>query len=293
MYCVRENRLSEAIAERDSIYAVIKGSAINNDGSLKVSYAAPSVEGQAAVISEALAVATVEASTVSYIETHGTGTPLGDPIEIAALTQAFRETTAEKGFCAIGSVKTNVGHLANAAGVVGLIKTALALKHQVIPASLHYEQPLPQIDFANSPFFVNRQLREWQSNDTPRRAGVSSFGMGGTNVHVVLEEAPEIGNGEPGQERERLSHLFTVSAKTEKGLQTAIAQYLTYLDSSSPAELADICFTANVGRKHFQHRLAVVVESKAELREKLAESKVGNAHPTGPASLILWATRSL
>lgn len=275
-------RLSEAIAQGDSIYAVIKGSAINNDGSLKVSYAAPSVEGQAAVISEALEVAGIDASTVSYIETHGTGTPLGDPIEIAALTQAFRESTTEKGFCAIGSVKSNVGHLANAAGVVGLIKTALALKHQLIPASLHYERPLPQIDFANSPFFVNSQLREWQSNSTPRRAGVSSFGMGGTNVHVVLEEAPDTGNGEsplsPPFERgeveenngDRPSHIFTLSAKTEKGLQEAIAQYLTYLDSSGSAELADICFTANAGRKHFNHRLAVVVASKSELREQLA-----------------------
>ena len=323
-------RLSEAIAEGDSIYAVIKGSAINNDGSLKVSYAAPSVEGQAAVISDALAIAGIDASTVSYIETHGTGTPLGDPIEIAALTQAFRESsskqsagvgaigespsgdvganggspsghaaptplqgcrgdsrTAPTGFCAIGSVKTNVGHLANAAGVVGLIKTALALKHKLIPASLHYERPLPQIDFANSPFFVNSQLREWESNGTPRRAGVSSFGMGGTNVHVVLEEAPETGNGEsplspPFQRREveenngeRPSHIFTLSAKTEKGLQEAIAQYLTYLDSDSPAELADICFTANAGRKHFNYRLAVVVDSKQELRQKLAESQKG------------------
>lgn len=273
-------RLSDAIADGDNIYAVIKGSAVNNDGSLKVSYAAPSVDGQAAVIAEAQAVAQIDASTVEYIEAHGTGTALGDPVEIAALTQAFRQTTTEKGFCAIGSVKTNVGHLANAAGVVGLIKTALALKHGKIPASLHFDTPNPKIDFANSPFFVNTHLRDWPSKSHPRRAGVSSFGMGGTNVHVVLEEAPEIGNGEPGQERERPSHLFTVSAKTEKGLQAAIAQYLTFLDSNSPAELADICFTANAGRKHFQHRLAVVVESKAELREKLAESKVGNAHPT-------------
>ncbi|NEO49846.1 MAG: amino acid adenylation domain-containing protein, partial [Moorea sp. SIO4A3] len=191
-------RLSDAIADQDSIYAVIKGSAINNDGSLKVSYAAPSVEGQAAVIAEAQAVAGIDASTVSYIEAHGTATPLGDPIEIAALTQAFRETTTETGFCAIGSVKTNVGHLANAAGITGLIKTVLALKHQQIPPSLNFEQPNPNIDFAGSPFYVNTKLSPWETKNTPRRAGVSSFGMGGTNVHVVLEEAPLTGNRESG-----------------------------------------------------------------------------------------------
>ena len=259
-------RLSDAIADQDSIYAVIKGSAINNDGSLKVSYAAPSVEGQAAVIAEAQAVAGIDASTVSYIEAHGTATPLGDPIEIAALTQAFRETTTETGFCAIGSVKTNVGHLANAAGITGLIKTVLALKHQQIPPSLNFERPNPNIDFAGSPFYVNTKLSPWAAKDTPRRAGVSSFGMGGTNVHVVLEEAPLTGNRESGiGNRERSSHIFTLSAKTEKALHELRQRYLSYLESHPETELANICFTANVGRKHFNHRLAVVVESRSAL----------------------------
>ena len=147
-------RLADALADGDCIHAVIKGSAINNDGSLKVGYTAPSVDGQARVIAEALAVSGIDAETVTYIEAHGTGTPLGDPIEIAALTQAFRASTEKNGFCAIGSVKTNIGHLDTAAGVAGLIKTVLALKHKMIPPSLHFEQPNPQIDFANSPFYV-------------------------------------------------------------------------------------------------------------------------------------------
>ncbi|MEQ9548564.1 MAG: amino acid adenylation domain-containing protein [Coleofasciculus sp. G3-WIS-01] len=279
-------RLADAIADGDKIDAVIKGSAINNDGALKVSYAAPSVEGQGAVIAQALTVAGIEANTISYVEAHGTGTPLGDPIEITALTQAFQETTPEKGFCAIGSVKTNVGHLANAAGIAGLIKTVLALKHRVIPASLHFETPNPRIDFANSPFFVNDKRREWETKDVPRRAGVSSFGMGGTNVHVVLEEAPGMGNKQQGignrqqatgnrqqgiGNRERPYHIFTLSAQTKKALSELKEAYITYLDTHPEVELSDICFTANVGRKQFQHRWAVIVASKAELREQLVQ----------------------
>ncbi|MCC3433252.1 MAG: polyketide synthase, partial [Microcoleus sp. PH2017_04_SCI_O_A] len=183
-------RLEEAIADGDYIHAVIKGCAINNDGALKVGYTAPSIDGQAQAIADALAIAEIPPETVSYIEAHGTGTPLGDPIEIAALTQAFSVDTKKKGFCAIGSAKTNIGHLDTAAGVAGLIKTVQALKHQLIPPSLHFEQPNPQIDFANSPFYVNTQLSEWKAGKSPRRAGVSSFGIGGTNAHVVLEEAP-------------------------------------------------------------------------------------------------------
>ena len=181
-------RLEDALNDRDTIHAVIKGSAINNDGSLKVSYTAPRIDTQAKVIRTAQVVAEVEPETITYIEAHGTGTALGDPIEIAALTQAFRSSTQKKGFCAIGSVKTNIGHLDTAAGVTGLIKTVLALKHKQIPPSLHFEQPNPEIDFANSPFYVNTTLSEWETNGTPRRAGVSSFGLGGTNAHVILEE---------------------------------------------------------------------------------------------------------
>src|SRR6185369_10295367 len=182
-------RLQDAIDDGDTIHAVIKGSAINNDGADKVGYTAPSVEGQAAVIEAALASAEVDAETVNYVEAHGTGTVLGDPIEIAALTEAFRRQTQNTNYCAIGSVKTNVGHLDAAAGVTGLIKTVLALKHKSIPPSLHFTAPNPHIDFAASPFYVNAKLSEWPRAAHARRAGVSSFGIGGTNAHVVLEEA--------------------------------------------------------------------------------------------------------
>lgn len=262
-------RLDEAIASGDNIYAVIKGSAINNDGAAKVSYTAPSVDGQIAAISEALAVAEIDARTVSYVEAHGTGTPLGDPVEIAALTTAFRQSTSsqDRNFCAIGSVKTNIGHLDVTAGVAGLIKTVLALHNQAIPPSLHFQQPNPNIDFPNTPFYVNTVLREWQTNGTPRRAGVSSFGMGGTNAHVVLEAAPiQVKNAEF---LERPLHLLTLSAKTEKALAELVSSYHNYLETHPEAEIADICFTANTGRQHFSHRLAVIAGSTKELLEQL------------------------
>ncbi|HSD45019.1 MAG TPA: beta-ketoacyl synthase N-terminal-like domain-containing protein, partial [Pyrinomonadaceae bacterium] len=191
-------RLREALADGDTIHAVIKGSAVNNDGSVKVGYTAPGVNGQAEVIAEAHAVSGVSPETITYVETHGTGTSLGDPVEVEALTRAFRHGTEAKRFCAIGSVKTNIGHLDAAAGVAGLIKTVLALKHRQIPPSLNFKTENPRIDFANSPFYVNGQLTEWKtSNGDPRRAGVSSFGIGGTNAHVVLEEAPAPVGSEP------------------------------------------------------------------------------------------------
>jgi amino acid adenylation domain-containing protein len=187
-------RLADAKRDGDPIYAVIKGSAINNDGSAKIGYTAPSAQGQAEVIAQALSAADVAADTITYVETHGTGTNLGDPIEVSALTRAFRQHTERRQFCAIGSVKTNIGHLDTAAGVAGLIKTVLALKHGEIPPSLHFAEPNPQIDFANSPFYVNASLQEWKTEDgVPRRAGVSAFGIGGTNVHVILEEATDRG----------------------------------------------------------------------------------------------------
>ena len=188
-------RLEDALADHDTIHAILLGSAINNDGSRKVGYLAPSVDGQAEVIAEALAVAGVEASEISYVETHGTGTRVGDPIEIKALTQAFRQSTQAKGYCAIGSLKTNIGHLDTAAGVASLIKTVLALRHRQIPPSLHFRKPNPLIDFQGSPFFVNSHLTEWKADRTPRRAGVTSLGIGGTNAHVVLEEAPPLEQG--------------------------------------------------------------------------------------------------
>ncbi|HMG04466.1 MAG TPA: polyketide synthase, partial [Chthoniobacterales bacterium] len=188
-------RLADAIAEGDQIYAVIKGQALNNDGSAKVSFAAPSVSGHTEVIALAQASAGITADTISYIEAHGTATPLGDPIEIAGLTQAFRATTGTRQFCAVGSVKGNIGHLDAASGVASLIKTALALRHRQIPPSLHCDTPNPALNLEEGPFFLNTELRAWPRGDTPRRAGVSSFGVGGTNAHVILEEAPELPPG--------------------------------------------------------------------------------------------------
>ena len=197
-------RLTDAVEAGDRMVAVILGTAINNDGALKAGYTAPGVDGQATVISEALAVAGVGAGSIGYVEAHGTGTVLGDPIEIAALTRAFRQDTDGTGYCAIGSVKSNVGHLDAAAGVTALIKTALMLDREAMPPSLHYRQANPQLELETSPFFVNNELRAWPRGAKPRRAGVSSFGIGGTNVHVVLQEAPEpapapsAGSGGPG-----------------------------------------------------------------------------------------------
>ncbi|MBE9004880.1 SDR family NAD(P)-dependent oxidoreductase [Fortiea sp. LEGE XX443] len=254
-------RLSDAIADGDHIYAVIKGSAINNDGSGKVGYTAPSVNGQAEAIAEAIALADIEAETISYIETHGTGTALGDPIEISALTNVFRAETEKKGFCAIGSVKTNIGHLDAAAGVTGLIKTALALHHKLIPPSLNFERPNPEIDFANSPFYVNTKLTEWNATSTPRRAGVSSLGIGGTNAHVVLEEAASVMKV---QKQNRDYQLLVLSAKTDSALETATNNLAQHLRQHPDLNLADVAYTLQVGRGVFNYRRAVVCQSTQE-----------------------------
>ncbi|MEH2349580.1 MAG: beta-ketoacyl synthase N-terminal-like domain-containing protein [Nostoc sp.] len=247
-------RLEDALTEGDYIHAVIKGSAINNDGAAKVGYTAPSVVGQAEVIAEAQAIAGVAPETITYIEAHGTGTALGDPIEISALKKAFAGRTQEKGFCAIGSVKTNIGHLNTAAGVTGLMKTALALKHQQIPPSLHFKEPNPEIDFTNSPFYVNTKLSEWKTNGTPRRAGVSSFGIGGTNAHVILEEAPLIAASSPS----RPWQLLLLSAKTSTALETATANLVAHLEQNPDINLPDVAHTLQVGRRAFEHRRIVV-----------------------------------
>ncbi|MFN6479148.1 type I polyketide synthase [Nostoc sp. DedQUE07] len=250
-------RLADAVADGDFIHAVIKGSAINNDGSLKVGYTAPSVNGQREVILEALALSGVEPDTISYIEAHGTATPLGDPIEIKALTQAFRASTNKKCFCAIGSVKSNIGHLDTAAGVTGLIKTVLALKHKQIPPTLHFEKPNPEIDFANSPFYVNTKLSEWKTNSLPRRAGVSSFGVGGTNAHVILEEAPVIETSSAS----RPWQLLLLSAKTSTALESATANLAAYLQQHPNINLPDVAYTLQVGRRAFDRRRLVVCQN--------------------------------
>lgn len=254
-------RLSEARADGDYIHAVIKGSAMNNDGSQKVGFTAPSMDGQVEVIAEAQAVAGVSPDTISYVEAHGTGTPMGDPIEVRALTKAFRTGTERKQFCAIGSIKPNIGHLDTAAGVAGLIKTALALRHRKLPPTLHYEQPNPEIDFANSPFYVNTKLAAWESDAPVRRAGVSSFGFGGTNVHVVLEEAPPLPQTS-GQTRPY--QLLTLSAKTEEALDTAQENLLAHLVEHPELNLADIAYTYLVGRKAFGERRFVVCRDRED-----------------------------
>ncbi|SCY65204.1 Acyl transferase domain-containing protein [Nitrosospira sp. Nl5] len=265
-------RLADALADGDTIHAVIKGSAINNDGSAKVGYTAPSVEGQAEVILAAQAIAGVAADTISYVEAHGTGTTIGDPIEIAALTQAFRESTKRRGFCGIGSVKTNVGHLDAAAGVAGLIKTVFALKHRIIPPSLNFEQPNPEIDFSASPFYVNTTSRVWQNGSTPRRAGVSSFGIGGTNVHVVLEEAPPMEPSGPA----RNWQMLTLSARSGEALEAMTVRLRDWLTTHPELPLADVAYTLQTGRKGFAHRAIALCSDSGG-----AASLLGNRDSTG------------
>lgn len=243
-------RLADAASDGDNILAVIKGSAINNDGALKASYAAPSVEGQAEVITKALALARVSPETITYVEAHGTGTPLGDPIELKALARSYQASTSRKGYCAVGSVKTNIGHLNSAAGIAGLIKTILALKHRMIPPTLHFEEPNPQIDFNGSPFFINTRLSEWRATGTPRRAGVSSFGIGGTNAHVIVEEAPPA----RATGRSRRWQAMVLSAKTPTALETATGNLHAYLKENAGANLADVAFTLQIGRRGFPYR---------------------------------------
>jgi len=249
-------RLDDAIRDHDHIYAVIKGAAYDNDGNMKVGFTASGLDGQKRVVKEALEVANISPDTIGYVEAHGTGTPLGDPIEIKALTKAWHETSNNRknNYCAIGSVKTNVGHCDAAAGVVGLIKTASMLKNKQIPASLHFERPNPNIDFANSPFYVSNTLKEWQISDSPRRAGVSSFGMGGTNAHLILEEAPEREKSSSSRDWQ----LITLSAKTDTALEKAQQNLSDYLQKNSNQSFADIAYTSHIGRQHFVHRKTII-----------------------------------
>ncbi|WP_394823561.1 SDR family NAD(P)-dependent oxidoreductase [Pendulispora albinea] len=292
-------RLEDALAERDTIYAVIKGSAINNDGAVKVGFTAPGVAGQAEVIARAHAMAGVSPDTIGYVEAHGTATQLGDPVEVAALTQAFAAGTRRGQFCALGSAKTNIGHLDTAAGIAGLIKTIQALRHRELPPSLHFERPNPQIDFASSPFYVNTALAPWPEGPAPRRAGVSSFGIGGTNAHVVLEQAPSVrarGGARPWQ-------ILPLSAKTETALDALTAALSAHLGEQSaplreppaplrePAaqELADVAFTLQQGRRALERRRFVVARDRSEairgLNDPDARSTLTAVRPTRTPSL--------
>jgi acyl transferase domain-containing protein/acyl carrier protein len=259
-------RLADALSDGDHIWAIIKSSAINNDGSRKVGYTAPSTEGQAQVIKAAHAVAGVSAGSISYVEAHGTATPLGDPIEVAALTQAFRAAQMEPRSCALGSVKTNVGHLDVAAGVAGLIKTVLSLEHELLPPSLHFKQSNSRINFADGPFFVNDKLTPWPRGPRPRYAGVSSFGIGGTNAHVILEEAPvpdPTDEGRPWQ-------LLLLSAKSSTALDAVTANLATHLEQHPELNLADVAYTCAVGRRAFEKRRFVVCKDVGDAATVLA-----------------------
>ena len=260
-------RLSEALEDGDTIYAVIKGAGMNNDGAAKVSFTAPSVEGHAGVIALAQALAGIDPQSISYVEAHGTATQLGDPIEIAGLTQAFRAGGAsEPGTCAIGSVKSNVGHLDAAAGVTGLIKTALALHHKAIPPSLHFTAPNPKLDLEATPFRVVTSLQPWQSPEgSPRRAGVSSFGVGGTNAHVVLEEAP-VASASGSDDDEQ---LIVLSARSESALDAATSSLRDHLVDHPADPLGDVAYTLQTGRRRFSHRRAVVARGTDDAIERL------------------------
>ncbi len=270
-------RLDEAVAAGDKVYAVIRGVGVNNDGADKVSFSAPSVDGQAEAVAMAHAYADFDPETISYIETHGTGTVLGDPIEIAALTQAFRLQTQANQFCAIGSIKANIGHLADAAGVVGLIKTALALNHRQLPPSINFDTPNPKLDIESTPFYVNTKLVAWPQGTTPRRAGVSSFGVGGTNAHIVLEEAPPArvsGKSRPAQGSASLSQqLLLVSAKTSTALAAATRNLQAHLESHPDINLADVAHTLRHGRKDFNYRSCVVCSDPADAVQGLGDGR--------------------
>jgi acyl transferase domain-containing protein/thioesterase domain-containing protein len=259
-------RLEDALAERDTIRAVIVGTGLNNDGSARVGYSAPGVNGQVAVSSDAIAMAGVNPETIEYVECHGTATPMGDPIEIAALTRSFRAYTEKKNFCAVGSVKTNIGHTDAAAGVAGFTKAVLSLQNALIPPSLHFQKPNPDIDFANSPFYVNAKLKEWKRNGSPRRAGVSSFGLGGTNAHIVLEEAPE---QEPSSAT-RPWNLLVWSAKTESAADKMNANLIEHLEKHPGDSFGDVAYTLQTGRKLFPQRRALVCRDPQDAISALA-----------------------
>jgi acyl transferase domain-containing protein/NADP-dependent 3-hydroxy acid dehydrogenase YdfG len=277
-------RLADALADGDTIYAVIRGSAINNDGAEKAGYTAPSARGQAQVIIEAQDFAGVDPATIEYVETHGTGTPLGDPIEFAALTRAFRRTTQRRQFCAIGAVKSNVGHLDEAAGVTGLIKAVLALAHRRIPPSLHFRTPNPELDYDASPLFVNAALRDWPAPPGgTRRAGVSSFGIGGTNAHVVLEEAPPA----PLHTPVRPVQFLPLSAPSAEALAQSRAALAACLGVAAAPALSDVAYTLQVGRRAFAWRAAVVAADGAEAIAALRELQpAGATVPHDPPPVV-------
>src|SRR5690242_912477 len=261
--------LPQAIADRDHVFAVIKGTAANNDGSAKSSYTAPSLGQQSQAMIDALESANVNADSIGYVECHATGTIVGDPLGIDALSMAFRKQTERNQYCAVGSVKANIGHPVQAARIAGLIKTALTLRHKKIPPSINYEIPNPAIDFASSPFYVNTTLRDFPSSDTPRRAALNSLGIGGTNAFAILEEPPPV-EGLSDRSQAHLPCLLTLSAKSAEALAARVEQLLNWLDANPEAPIGDICYTSNVSRSQFAFRFAAPACSAAELKKHLA-----------------------
>ena len=284
-------RFEDAIADGDQVYAVVRGVGVNNDGASKVGFTAPSAQGQAAVIEMAHAAAGVDPRTISYVECHGTATPLGDPIEVAGLTKAFATGTTDVQFCAIGSVKGNVGHLDAAAGVTGLIKTALALKHGMLPPSLHYRRPNPQIDFSRTPFFVNAALTPWSDTGTPRRAGVSAFGVGGTNVHVILEQPPSAATSTLAPPANDRPQLIVLSARSAAALDAARLRLAGYLREHPALRLEDVAFSLQTGRRAFDYRSSFVAHDAGQALAKLeavaaSTDAPGTAAPAAAARAV-------
>jgi acyl transferase domain-containing protein/acyl carrier protein len=279
-------RYEDALEDGDHVYALIRGYAINNDGSDKIGFTAPSVNGQSDVVTEAFEMADVDVETIQFIEAHGSGTSLGDPIEVTSLKQTFQLFTQQKDFCAIGSVKSNLGHLDTAAGVAGLIKAVLAINNKQIPPTLHFEKPNPKIDFENSPFYVNNRLIDWQSSGTPRRAGVSSLGIGGTNAHVVIEEPPL----QAQSTSDRPYHLFVLSAKTATALDAITKNLASYMENNPDVNLEDIAYTLAMGRKVFPHRRMFACQTRNEaidfLRKKQSQNVFSNMCETKDAKVV-------
>jgi acyl transferase domain-containing protein/acyl carrier protein len=262
-------RVADALADGDTIWAVIKGSAVNNDGAVRVSYMAPGVEGQSEVFAIAQAIAGVNPEDISYIEAHGTGTRVGDPIELTSLKQVFKSVTDKKNFCAIGSVKPNIGHLDSAAGIAGLIKTVLMLKHKKLPPLINFTKPNPEMDIENSPFYINTKLRDWDA--AYRIAGVNSFGMGGTNAHVIIAEPPE----NQSQAIPKSAALLALSAKTEAALEKVTQNLAHFLEENPYVNLHDVAYTLHAGRNRFEYRMALVCADPADAIRALKASALG------------------
>lgn len=279
-------RLADALADGDEIRAVIRGSAVNNDGAGKAGYLAPSVDGHAEAVAEAIAVADIPAETIGYVEAHGTATKIGDPIEVLALTQGF--ATTRRQYCALGSVKTNIGHLDAAAGVVGLIKIALAMQHRSLPASLHYRSPNPEIDFPATPFYVNARLGDWPDLGAPLRAGISSLGVGGTNAHVVLQEAPARAPRRPAGAL-AVPLMFPLSARTPAALSEAAGNIARHLGETEELDLPDVAWTLANGRVPMEHRTVVVGRSIGQVRSRLdAKFRVARAAARPPQVVFMF-----